>query len=186
MITYQLASTEHELQQILALQALNLPSRLSASDIAGQGFVTVAHIPELLRRMNGAEPAIIAKAGEQLAGYCLAMTRAFRNDIPVLVPMFRIIDTLRLGDRPLADTNYLVCGQICVAADWRGQGIFEGLYQQLRLQYANRYPLLVTEIASRNSRSLRAHQRMGFQHLHTYQAPDGEVWEIVAWDWLPL
>ncbi|EMR01862.1 GNAT family N-acetyltransferase [Cesiribacter andamanensis] len=183
MIRYQLARTRQELQQVLALQQQNLPSVLPDDALASQGFVTVAHPLPLLQQMNAAAPAILAKEGQQLAGYCLAMTRAFRNDIPVLIPMFEVIDGLQLQGRALKEVNYLVCGQICVAEGYRGQGIFDGLYQQLRQHYAQQYPLLLTEIAARNPRSLRAHQRLGFTTFHTYQAPDGEVWELVAWQW---
>lgn len=185
MITYQPARTQKELQQILALQQQNLPLRVPEADIAGKGFVTVAHSLELLASMNTAEPASIAKQGEDdvLAGYCLAMTKDFRNDIPVLIPMFDLIDQLQMGGVSLKEVNYLVCGQICVAEGHRGQGIFEGLYHHLQQQHAGRYPLMITEIASRNKRSLRAHYRLGFAHLHTYQAPDGEVLEIVVWNW---
>ena len=39
----------------------------------------------------------------------------------------------------------------------------------------------VTEIATRNRVSVRAHERMGFEALSTYS--DGrEEWVIVAWD----
>ena len=39
----------------------------------------------------------------------------------------------------------------------------------------------VTEIASRNQVSLRAHARMGFEGVSTY-TDSAEEWVIVAWD----
>lgn len=183
MIRYSLAQTDAELQQILELQQQNLSAVLTEQALSSQGFVTVAHSLELLRRMNSTEAAVIATEGSRLAGYCLAMTRAFRNDIPVLVPMFETLDALAVEGKPLRETSYLVCGQICVAQDYRGKGIFDGLYEALRQEHSSRYPLMVTEIASRNLRSLHAHKRLGFKILHTYTAPDGEVWDIVYWPW---
>ena len=50
------------------------------------------------------------------------------------------------------------------------------------LHYAERFELLVTEISTRNQRSLRAHARVGFEPVHRYR-DDVDEWEIVAWDW---
>jgi RimJ/RimL family protein N-acetyltransferase len=41
--------------------------------------------------------------------------------------------------------------------------------------------LCVTEIATRNLVSIRAHEKMGFEIISRYADP-GEEWVIVAWD----
>ena len=43
------------------------------------------------------------------------------------------------------------------------------------------YDLCVTEIATRNQISVRAHEKMGFEPISTY-SDDREEWVIVAWD----
>jgi len=43
------------------------------------------------------------------------------------------------------------------------------------------YELCVTEVSSRNSFGLKAHQKMGFEVVDTYH--DGkELWKVVVWD----
>jgi RimJ/RimL family protein N-acetyltransferase len=64
----------------------------------------------------------------------------------------------------------------------RGSGVFDALYAEHRAQYADRYDLLVTEVATRNTRSMRAHERVGFRTLHTYRDATDE-WALIAWDW---
>lgn len=182
MLNFSLASDNTEVEGILLLQKANLPSNLSAEEINSQGFVTVAHDFDLLQKMNNAAPSVIAKDGDKVVGYAIAMTQAFKDDIPVLVPMFNMIDDLTYEGKKVNEYNYIVCGQVCVAKEYRGQQVFDNLYHAYKKAYANQYDLLITEIASRNSRSLKAHGRVGFDILVSYQAPDGENWEIVVWD----
>ncbi|MEO6037302.1 MAG: GNAT family N-acetyltransferase, partial [Saprospiraceae bacterium] len=64
---------------------------------------------------------------------------------------------------------------------YRGQGIFDGLYRKMQVVCASDYDFTVTEIAARNTRSLRAHERVGFETLHVYDDPlTGETWHVVG------
>ncbi|MFK7936250.1 MAG: N-acetyltransferase family protein, partial [Saprospiraceae bacterium] len=183
MVTYELAASTSDLAGILALQKQNLPTNISEQEAQSQGFVTVHHNLEILERMNAQAPSIIAKDGGQIIGYNIAMTRDFAKDIPVLIPMFEIMDELEMGGQKMKDMDYIVCGQVCVDKAYRGQGIFAGMYQFYQQQYAPRFAVIITEIARRNTRSIRAHEKVGFEIVHSYQLTGGEVWEIVRWDW---
>lgn len=181
-IVFTTVSNPREVAQILDLQAQNLAPALSAETMASQGFLTVQHEPAVLQRMNEAAPAVIAKDGDMLAGYALVMPREFAADVPVLKPMFDMLNGLSWRGRWLRDNpRWFVMGQICVSADYRGQGIFDGLYLKMKEVYRTDYDFTVTEVAERNTRSMRAHERAGFQTLHIY--PDettGEVWRVVV------
>lgn len=181
-IRYAQVSTDHEVAQILELQARNLAVNLTPDQIAGQGFVTVRHDPEVLRDMNRAYPSVIAKAGDILAGYCLVMPRDFAPRVPILAPMFAMLETLSWNGRPLRESRWFVMGQVCVAEAFRGQGVFDGMYRHLREVCRRDFDFVVTEVAERNTRSMRAHQRVGFETIHVY--PDdttGELWHVIAW-----
>lgn len=172
-----------DIHQILELQRLNLPTSITSEELEDQGFVTVRHNLELLVDMNTAEPQIIAKDQNQVVGYALVMLSSFAQRVPVLMPMFELLDTLLYKEKRLAECTYYVVGQVCVAKSHRGQGVFDGMYAQHRRQMSDRYDFVITEIASRNQRSLRAHARVGFEIIHRFTAPDGEEWDIVLWDW---
>ncbi|MBK7937505.1 MAG: GNAT family N-acetyltransferase [Lewinellaceae bacterium] len=175
-------STRAEVAQILDLQAQNLASVLSAETMASQGFLTVRHDPGVLQRMNEKTPAIIAKAGDRVVGYALVMPRDFAAEVPVLLPMFDMLDQLSWKGVALRNNpRWFVMGQICVAEGYRGLGIFDGMYLKMKEVYRPEYDFTVTEVAERNTRSMRAHERVGFQGLHTY--PDkttGNVWRVVV------
>jgi L-amino acid N-acyltransferase YncA len=74
-------------------------------------------------------------------------------------------------------------GQICVHADYRGQGLVGMLYEFHRQQLSAQYDILVTEISTNNPRSLRAHLKTGFKVIDTYRDAQDE-WEVVIWDWM--
>ncbi|HZE83103.1 MAG TPA: GNAT family N-acetyltransferase, partial [Puia sp.] len=87
MITYTIASSDEDLNGIIGLQRSNLPANLTREEMTGQGFVTVVHSLADLKKMNEIEPHIIAKDGDRVIAYLLAMTSASEKDIPVLFPM---------------------------------------------------------------------------------------------------
>ncbi|MCB0630741.1 MAG: GNAT family N-acetyltransferase [Saprospiraceae bacterium] len=174
--------TDADIRQILELQQVNLPANISDDELREQGFVTVQHTENLLQEMNAAEPQIIARDEDRVVGYALVMLSSFRERVPVLIPMFELLDSLAYGEKTLSEYNYYTVGQVCVAKSHRGQGVFDGMYRQHREQMSGRYDFVVTEVATRNQRSLRAHARVGFKTIHRYTAPDGEEWDIILWD----
>ena len=184
-IEFTTVRSPHEVEQILALQAENHRDQVDAATAASDGFTSVRHDPLVLQAMNRAHPSAIAKAGDVLAGYCLMMPQAFRDRVPILQPMFALLDRLHWRGEPLAgNPRWFVMGQVCVARGFRGQGVFDGLYHELRRAYVPQFDFTVTEISRRNARSLRAHRRVGFETLHVYPDPVAdEDWEVVVWDW---
>lgn len=183
-IVISLFDSEKDVYQILSIQKENLKSSLSEEQIKSQGFVTVQHTFETLKKMNDAEPSVIAKTNNEVVGYCLVMLESFGNQIPELIPMFDIFKSLSYRNQPLSNFNYFVMGQICIAEKFRGIGLFGDLYQKLKTGFSSKYDFVVTEVATRNTRSLRAHEKVGFQKLHTYfDRETNEQWAVIIWDW---
>jgi ribosomal protein S18 acetylase RimI-like enzyme len=168
-----------ELEQILQLQAANLRGHVPPEQAAREGFLTVAHTLDVLERMHALAPSVLAKEGERLAGYALVMPVEARAFVPILDPLFQLLETLSWRGRPLREHAYYVMGQICVAEGYRGQGVFDALYREHRASYADRFECTVTEVSTRNTRSLRAHARVGFEVVTTYRDATDE-WAVVA------
>ncbi len=183
-MTITTVQSEADVLGILELQRANLRRNLPADVQANQGFVTVEHDPAVLMRMNQAAPSIVAKDGDRIVGYALTMLPDFGADVPELLPLFALMDTLMYKGKPVGDYAYYVMGQVCVADGYRGQQVFDRLYQHHRAVYEGQYQLLITDISEKNTRSLRAHARVGFEPLHSFHDSTlGETWVIVAWDW---
>ncbi|WP_024768319.1 GNAT family N-acetyltransferase [Aquimarina macrocephali] len=176
-ITYTVISSETELQQILVLQHNNLPVSISQTEKEAEGFVSVQHDLDILRKMNNKQPHIIAKDGDKVVGYALCMLKDFKEDIELLKPMFSIIE-----NHLDSSISYVIMGQVCIDKAYRKQGIFRGLYQTMKTELQDKYNLLITEVASNNLRSLQAHYAIGFKTLITHES-DGTEWHLIHWNW---
>jgi len=183
MIEYTVSTTDKDLLGIIDLQKSNLPGNLSPEEMQSQGFVTVVHSFDVLKKMNGIEQSIVAKDDDTVVAYLLAMTEKSRNDIPILAPMFELFGKIVLGGKPLAGYRFIVVGQVCVDKGYRGKGILDNCYAAYKKHFKDKYDFAVTEIATKNGRSINAHKRIGFTEMHRYTAPDSEEWSIVVWDW---
>src|SRR5262245_28015264 len=125
-IEFLTVSTADQVSQILELQARNHPSALTPETMASEGFVTARHDASVLRRMNDVAPAVIAKAANRVVGYALVMPPSFAADVPILRPLFELLETLSWKGVPLrGNPRWFVMGQICIAEGHRGVGIFD-------------------------------------------------------------
>ncbi|GAB4032316.1 GNAT family N-acetyltransferase [Spirosoma jeollabukense] len=184
MLTVTTVQSDADVRGILTLQQANLRKNVSIDVQVDQGFVTVEHDPNVLARMNKTAPSIIAKDGATVVGYALTMLPEFGTDVPELLPLFELIETLFYKNQPLSQYDWYVMGQVCVAEGYRGQRVFDRMFQHHHDVYGDRYQLLITDISANNTRSLRAHARVGFESIHEFHDPAiGETWVVVVWDW---
>jgi hypothetical protein len=182
-MTITTVQSENDVRGILTLQQRNLKRNLSSEQIKSQGFVTVEHQFETLLKMNQAEPSVIVKDGDEVVAYCLTMLPAFGKEVPELVAMFDLLDTLSFKQKSLKDYDYYVMGQVCVGEGYRSQGLFDGMYLHQKEVLKDKFQLCITEISRSNTRSLKAHDRVGFKEISDYYDPNyDETWVVVAWE----
>lgn len=183
-IRITLARKKTELKQIIELQKINHLTTVDEATARDQGFVTAVHDYKVLEAMNTAAATVIAKDGTRVVGYALTMKREFANDVPALTELFhRQDEAIHRGER-LGDAGYLVMGQICVAQEARGQRVADRMYKYMRSCYSLHFPYLITAIDARNTRSVRVHERIGFELLLRFTSEEtGKDWMIVVWNW---
>lgn len=183
MLRATITRTTEELQQILRLQQENLQQNIDEGEMRSQGFVTLRHDLVILDQMHRMAPSVIIKDDDQVVAYALTMLKECRQLIPDLESMFALFEKLNWKNKPLNDYRFYVMGQICVAKAYRGQGLFEQLYKHHKEIYQPQFDLFLTEVATRNTRSLRAHEKVGFKIIHTYHDALDE-WAVLAWDFI--
>jgi hypothetical protein len=182
MLTAKLVTTSREIQQIAALSNANLSTNISQVTKAKEGFVSWVYTPEILQTLHAIAPSVIVMDGDILAGYALTLTPECLASYPPAIPSYEHASTLTHNGISLGSQRFYIMGQICVALPYRGQGLVDTLYAGHKKFYSPQYDLLVTEIATTNPRSLKAHQKVGFQVIDTHHDPQGH-WDVVAWDW---
>jgi len=182
-LDYTTSKSDKDLLGILELQRKNHSANLLAEEISTQGFITVIHSIENLRNLNDIQPHIICKHNGNVIAYLLTMTARSKNEIPVLVPMFKLFETLIFKEKPISEYNYIVVGQVCVDKNYRGMGILDKCYSEYKLHLKNKYDFAITEISIRNPRSITAHKRIGFSEIYKYASPNQEEWSVVVLEW---
>lgn len=172
-----IVESEGDLEGILALQR-------ECREPTPDGFVTVIHTLDILRAMQSLVPSIVARdANARIVGYALVMPKEASSLIPILEPMFEKIASLpesEICGRPGA--RWYVMGQIAVAPAHRASGLFTRLYDEHRARNRGAFDAVVTEVSTRNTRSLRAHLRVGFRTISVYRDATDE-WALLAWEW---
>ena len=182
MVEITIAKTEDDLHRILVLEAQNLTKNISEAVQKDQGFVTFQYSYQQMKAMADVAPQIIAKDGDEVVGYALTTLPSLGEAIPMFAPMFTLLQKLSWNNQPVYDYRFYAMGQICVADGYRGQGIFDAMYAKHKEILSENYDLCITEVAIRNARSMRAHERVGFKTIHTYE-DSADIWNVVVWDW---
>lgn len=182
MLEVSIVTTEKELLQIHELNQKNLKQNLSEETKKNEGFVTWLYSVELLKKMHQLSPSIIIKDVQKLAAYALTTLKDSATFHPDLKTMFCNLETVYFRNQPLSFYRFYCMGQICVDEEYRGMGLVNMLYLKHREVYSTQYDFILTEISTSNSRSLRAHEKMGFETIYTYQDSIDE-WNVVVWDW---
>jgi len=182
MVSIKLAQEASELEGILALQRRNLKRCLSESEAEEQGFLIAEYDLDYLRQMQEQRPSVIAVDDGRVVGYALVVTQEVRKGLPFISDLFDEIDRISYRGSLLAGTDYVVVGQLCVDKDYRGQGLVNRLYASFRASLEEHYQCGVTDIARANRRSLKAHQKVGFEVIHAIEY-EGLTWDVVLWDW---
>ncbi len=183
MVKIKKCETPNELEQIYHLQKKNLAKSLNESDRIKEGFVTADHSIDLLRRMNTEYQHIIAVDGGKVIGYALVMLMSFKDELEILKPMFLEISKSKFNGTPLNNLNFFIMGQVCIEKEYRGKGLFSEIYEFMKEKMKTDFDAVVTEVLEQNKRSIRAHEKIGFEVFKVYESPEGEKWSLIIWDW---
>ncbi|MEM6396575.1 MAG: GNAT family N-acetyltransferase [Bacteroidota bacterium] len=178
----RLSRDKADMEQIVTLQAKNHKRTVDELLRNEQGFVSISHDTELLWAMHQLTPHVVADSDGEIVGYALSMEERFRHEIPDLEPTIKLIEKATYKSLSIAETPYLIMGQVCVAEQARGQKLVDRMYNFMRQTYHNRYRFFITEISLNNPRSIRVHERCGFEELFRH-TDENDDWVTVILDW---
>lgn len=182
MYTIKLVTRPQELHQIAALSHANLRTVIDVKEKAEQGFITWEYTEMLLQNMHAMAPSVVALYHDEVVGYALVATHAMKDVHPELKMMLENLSSLTYQGQLMTVYPYYMMGQICISKQHRGKGLFEQLYAYHKEKYRDQFDILLTEISTSNHRSMRAHEKVGFKTIHTYNDHIDE-WNVVVWDW---
>jgi predicted N-acetyltransferase YhbS len=183
MIQIKRVDRDEEIVGIKDLQMRNHKSILSKEEMASQGFVTAEYSIDFLKRMNEAEPSVIAVDSiGKVVGYAIASPKSIQGQHSFLDELFAAADELQIAGNAVQALNYILVGQLCVAKSHRGQGLVTEMYNFFRKDLSPFYDCVITDVDLENPRSLKAHLNAGYQILAT-KTYGGLSWNVVFQDW---
>lgn len=141
---------------ILNLQSVNYISNLSAHERT-QGFLSAQFTPEQTARIAEDLGTIVAVVDDQIVGFVCAFRNEFETGSPVIAKMLGSYDRFIFEARPLSTFNSYIYGPVCIAREYRGQGLLRGLYEAQRKDLAGQFEIGVAFVARSNPQSLDAH-----------------------------
>ncbi len=178
MIKYVLA-TKDNINGILELQAKNLVTNLK-DDEKGDGFVTTPFTIEQIENLIELNGVFIALDGNKLISYVMCASWHYWVAWPMFEYMASFLETLEYKGQKLSMENSYQYGPICVAKEYRGNKIFENIFEFARENMNKKYPILVTFINKINTRSYEAHVRkLSLEVITEFEFNNNNFYELV-------
>jgi len=178
MIKYTLASLEN-IDGILKLQSENLVTNLK-DDEKDDGFVTTPFTIEQIEDLIKLDGVFIALDGTNVISYVMCASWHYWVSWPMFEYMASFLNTLKFNGIELTMDNSYQYGPICVSKEYRGNKIFENIFEFARENMSRRYPILVTFINKINKRSYEAHVRkLGLEVITEFEFNNNNFYELV-------
>lgn len=176
-------SEDWEIEGIKALEEENNLMNISKEESDKEGFVTASYSLELLRKMNGIQPSIIALYDNKVVGYAMVTNKELYGQHSLLDSLFDVLEDMFYLGKKLGKSKVVLVGQLCVAKPYRGKGLVPKMYEFFKDCLIDQYDYCVTDISEANPRSMLAHEKCGFKIIDTLEY-EGVKWHIVMWDWI--
>src|SRR5262245_36004673 len=158
---YEIALATHEdIAGILDLQEANLRER--------GGTLSVRFPREWFEAALDDMPVLVARKGGRVVGYLVSSSPVSQAHVPIIQAMLRAY--------PGPPDAYLY-GPICIAESERGQDLPATLMSALAVQLPGRQG--ITFIRRDNTRSVRAHAKIGMRQVAEFMHGDAAVIVVV-------
>jgi hypothetical protein len=180
IITFEIAKIS-DIQGVLALQNLYLVTNLSEEEKAF-GFVTTPFTAQQLTEVIQKEELFLAKDNNKIIGYIFAGSWEFFNQWPIFNYMNSLFPKLAFLDFKITTTNSFQYGPICIHKNYRGKGLITSLFELMRINLSQKYPLSLTFINKINIPSTKAHtEKLKWTIIGDFQFNTNDYY-ILAYD----
>ncbi|WP_299397507.1 GNAT family acetyltransferase [uncultured Gelidibacter sp.] len=169
MITTRIG-TNADIDGVLALQERYLYSNLNKLE-RQKGFVTTpfttAQIEEIIQQ-NG----IFIAENElgTLIGYAFAGSWRYFEQWEIFNYMVSRFPQLSFEGKEITTSNSFQYGPVCIDEAYRGKGLLNQLFEEMRLEFVKNYPISITFINKVNVISEKAHtKKLGWQIIDEFE-----------------
>lgn len=167
-----------DIEGVLNLQAKYLLSNIPESERAG-GFVTTPFTPQQIADVIDLDGMFVAENEGKIIGYTFAADWNYFLQWPIFPYMVSRFPLLNFDNQILTEENTFQYGPICIEMTYRGSGLFQQLFETMRLAMQKRFPIGITFINKINQRSFKAHtQKLDLQVIDEFSFNQNEYYNL--------
>jgi hypothetical protein len=167
-----------DIEGVIALQSKYLINNIPESERAG-GFVTTPFTVKQIADVIDLEGMFVVENESKIIGYTFAADWEYFSQWPIFPYMVSRFPLLSFDNQGLTVENTFQYGPICIEKTYRGSGLFQQLFEFMRLTMRNRYPIGITFINKMNQRSFIAHtQKLDLQVIDEFSFNQNEYYNL--------
>ena len=151
-------ATIDDIEGVLTLQAKYLLAN-TPEDERENGFVTTPFTVEQIENIIAQDGLFIAENENKVVAYAFAGSWEYFSQWAIFPFMATRFNNYGVENEEVTTENSFQYGPICIDADYRGSGLFQQLFEAMRIAMQKRYPIGITFINKINKRSYEAHTK---------------------------
>lgn len=163
-------ATHTDIPGVLALQEKYLYRNMTEEERKA-GFVTTPFTQQQIEDILKEKGLFVAKndAGEVVA-YIFAASWKYFEQWEIFNFMVSRFPQVNFRGREITTENSFQYGPVCIDKKYRGQGLFNKLFEEMRLEFVKRYSVSITFINKVNAISTAAHTRkLGWEIIDEFE-----------------
>ena len=173
--------SKQDIGGIIFLQKENLYDKLSAHD-RKKGFVTTPFSEAQLAGLLAERGIFVAEDKGLITGYAMAGDWEFFSQWPIFPSMVSRLGSLSFAGKRTQPELSFQYGPVCITSALRGSGLLPLLFEEMRIEFAARFPVGITFINRVNERSYAAHTRkLGMTEIGAFEFSD-RSYAMLAFD----
>ncbi|MCI5055944.1 MAG: GNAT family N-acetyltransferase [Flavobacteriales bacterium] len=146
-----------DIKNVIKLQSKYLFSNLN-DDERKNGFVTTPFTVEQIQAIIEQNGLFVAEDDKEIIGYAFAGNWNYFKQWQIFQLMISRFSKLDFKVK-VNEENSFQYGPICIDKAYRRSGLFQRLFEEMRLEFRNRYNTSITFINAQNPVSLHAHTK---------------------------
>lgn len=169
MITTRIGH-QNDLPGILSLQDRYLYRNMNDRE-RKKGFVTTPFTTAQLEDILQQNGIFIAENEDKIiVAYAFAGSWKYFEQWKIFNFMVSRFPTLSFHESPITTENSFQYGPVCIEESYRGKGLLNQLFEEMRMEFVKKYPISITFINKVNVVSEKAHtKKLGWEKIDEFE-----------------
>lgn len=162
--------TTKDIEGILALQELYLYRNLNEEE-RKKGFVTTPFTVIQLEQVIQERGLFVAEnEASKIVAYAFAASWLYFSQWEIFNYMVSRFPNLSFEGKEITTQNSFQYGPICIDKKYRGTGLLQLIFEEMRLELLKKYPISITFINTINLVSEKAHtEKLGWKTIDEFE-----------------